>query len=182
MRHLTILGRIAIVKNLVISKLVFCSSVLNTPADFVKEVNSNIFSFVWNFKPDKIKRKTLIGPACKGGLNMVNFVDVVKSLKITWVKRYCESTGSHWCARLDSLLVKVGGAFLFQCNYDLKMLNLKNLPSFYKNILETWQELSSIAGGTSWTFRVLDLQSGTFGALLQIQNPKHPRSPTSYTT
>ena len=142
MRHLTILGRIAIVKNLAISKLVFSSSVLNTPADFVKEVNSNIFSFVWNFKPDKIKRKTLIGPACKGGLNMVNFVDVVKSLKITWVKRYCESTGSHWCARLDSLLVKVGGAFLFQCNYDLKMLNLKNLPSFYKNILETWQELN----------------------------------------
>ena len=58
---------------------------------------------------------------------MVNFVDVVKSLKIT---------------RFDSLLVKVGGAFLFQCNYDLKMLNLKNLPSFYKNILETWQELN----------------------------------------
>lgn len=143
MRHLTILGRIAIVKNLAIAKLVYCSSVLNVPTEFVKEVNSNIFSFVWNFKPDKIKRKTLIGPVCKGGLNMVNFEDVVKSLKITWVNRYCESAGSHWCARLDSLLTKVGGAFLFQCNYDLKMLNLNNLPPFYKNILERWQELNS---------------------------------------
>ena len=72
-RHLTILGRIAIVKNLAIAKLVYCCSVLNVPAEFVKEVNSTIFSFIWNFKPDKIKRKTLIGPVCKGGLNMINF-------------------------------------------------------------------------------------------------------------
>ena len=67
-RHLTILGRIAIVKSLAIAKLVYYCSVLNVPAEFVKEVNSTIFSFIWNFKPDKIKRKTLIGPVCKGGL------------------------------------------------------------------------------------------------------------------
>ena len=141
-RHLTILGRIAIVKNLAIAKLVYCCSVLNVPAEFVKEVNSTIFSFIWNFKPDKIKRKTLIGPVCKGGLNMINFEDVVKSLKFSWVNRYCESAGSHWCARLDSLLSKVGGAFLFQCNFDLNLLNLNNLPPFYKNILKVWQELN----------------------------------------
>ena len=88
------------------------------------------------------KRKTLIGPVCKGGLNMINFEDVVKSLKFTWVNRCCESTGSHWCARLDSLLSKVRGAFLFQCNFDLKLLNLNNLPPFYKNILKVWQELN----------------------------------------
>ena len=73
---------------------------------------------------------------------MINFEDVVKSLKFTWVNRYCKSAGSHWCARLDSLLSKVGGAFLFQCNFDLKFLNLNNLPPFYKNILKVWQELN----------------------------------------
>jgi len=74
------LGRIAIVKNLALAKLVYSCSVLNVPAEFVKEVNSSIFSFTWNFKPDKIKRKTLIGPICNGGLNVVIFSDVVKSL------------------------------------------------------------------------------------------------------
>ena len=63
MRHLTILGRIAIVKNLAIAKLVYCSSVLNVPTEFVKEVNSNIFSFVWNFKPDKNKNKNVDWPS-----------------------------------------------------------------------------------------------------------------------
>ena len=130
-RHLTILGRIAIVKNLALAKLVYSCSVLNVPTEFVK-VNSSIFSFIWNCKPDKIKRKMLIGPICNGGLNMVIFSDVVKSLMTAWVNRYCKETDSHWCALLDSMLGKVGGAFLFQSNYDLKFLDLKNLSAFYK--------------------------------------------------
>ena len=31
----------------------------------------------------------------------------------------------------------------FQCNYDLKFLDLKNLSVFYKNVLAVWQELNS---------------------------------------
>ena len=58
-RHLTILGRIAIVKSLALAKLVYSCSVLNVPVEFVKEVNNNIFSFIWNFKPDKIKENLL---------------------------------------------------------------------------------------------------------------------------
>ena len=138
-RHLTILGRIAIIKNLALAKLVYSCSVLNVPVDFVKEDNRNIFSFVWNFKPDKVKRKTMVGPIFKGGLSMVNFSDVVKSLNFAWVNRYCKVPDSHWCALLDSILHKVGGAFLFQCNYDLKLLDLKNLPAVYKSDLAVWQ-------------------------------------------
>ena len=41
------------------------------------------------------------------------------------------------------MLHTVGGAFLFQCNYDLKLLDLKNLPTFYKNVSAVWQELNS---------------------------------------
>ena len=142
-RHLTILGRIAIVKSLALAKLVYSCSVLNVPGNFVKEVNNSIFSFIWNFKPDTIKRKTLTGPICNGGLNMLDFADVVKSLKIAWVNRYCKANDRHWCALLDSLLSKVGGTLLFQCNYDLKLLDLKNLSVFYKNVLAVWQELNS---------------------------------------
>ena len=74
---------------------------------------------------------------------MVNFSDVVISLNIAWVNRYCKAPDSHWCALLDSKLHKVGGAFLFQCNYELKLLDLKDLPAFYKNVVAVWQELNS---------------------------------------
>ena len=85
----------------------------------------------------------MVGPICKGGRSMVNFSDVVKSLNIAWVNRYWKAPDSHWCALLDSKLHKVGGAFLFQCNYELKLLDLKDLPAFYKNVLVAWQELNS---------------------------------------
>ena len=81
----------------------------------------------------KIKRKTLAGPVSHGGLNMLNFADVVKSLKTSWVNRYCRANDRHWCALLDSLLSKVGGTVLFQCNYDLKLLDLKNLSFVRRN-------------------------------------------------
>lgn len=70
---------------------------------------------------------------------MVNFADVEKSLKAAWVNRYCSSDGHHWCALLDSHLEKLGCSFLFQCNYDLKFLDLEGLPLFYRNILTVWQ-------------------------------------------
>ena len=41
------------------------------------------------------------------------------------------------------MLQKVGGAFLFQCNYELKLLDLKNVHAIYKYVLVVWQELNS---------------------------------------
>jgi len=38
--------------------------------------NDTCFKFIWNFKPDKMKRHTIIGLVDKGGLNMVDFTTV----------------------------------------------------------------------------------------------------------
>jgi len=86
-RNSTLLGRICIVKTLVIAKLVYNISVLTVPTNFAEKVNDICFKFIWDFKPDKIKRHTIIGPVDKGGLNMVDFNMVVKSLKAAWAKR-----------------------------------------------------------------------------------------------
>ena len=78
-RGLTLMGRICIIKTLAISKLVYNTSVLTAPPKFTSEVNDICFKFIWNFKPDKVKRNTLIGPKEKGGLNMVDFTMMEKS-------------------------------------------------------------------------------------------------------
>ena len=46
-------------------------------------------------------------------------------------------------ALLDSKLNKFRGAFLLQCDYDLKLLGLEDLPTFYKSVLTAWQQLYS---------------------------------------
>ena len=95
-------------------------------------------------KPDKIKRHTLIGPLDKGGLNMVDFVMMNKSLKAAWAKRLCEAGDSKWCAAFSLATTHLGGTFLFECNFDIHDLNLSSeLPSFYKEILSAWQEIHS---------------------------------------
>ena len=59
------------------------------------------------------------------------------------MNRYCSLVNSHWCALLDSKLEEFGGLFLFQCNYNLKLLGVKDLPAFYKSVLTVWQEFHS---------------------------------------
>ena len=59
-RDLSIVGRINIITTLALSKLVFICSVMKTPKDFSKEVNKITFDFIWNHKPAKIKKTTLI--------------------------------------------------------------------------------------------------------------------------
>ena len=115
-RNLTLIGRICIVKTLAISKLVYNTSVFTVPPKFAENVNDNCFTFIWNFKPDKVKRHTLIGPVHKGGLNMVDFTMLDKSLKAAWVKRLCEAAGSGWCSVFSSVTSQYGGRFIFDCN------------------------------------------------------------------
>ena len=49
-------------------------------------VNKIIFNFIWDNKPAKIKRKTIIAEKKCGGLRMVDFEMMERSLKIAWVK------------------------------------------------------------------------------------------------
>ena len=121
---LTLIGRICIVKKLAISKLVYNTSVLKVPSNFAEKVNDICFKFIWNFKPDKVKRETIVLPVDKGGLNMVDFSIVDKSLKAAWVKRFYEADGSKWCSVLASVTAQYGGRFIFECNFDTCDLNL----------------------------------------------------------
>ena len=62
-RLLTPLGRIAVIKSLLISlisKLSYLLLMLPNPSvAFQKELHNIFFRFVWNQKPDRIKRTTM---------------------------------------------------------------------------------------------------------------------------
>ena len=115
------------------------------PPNFDKEVNNACFRFVWNFKPDKMKRHTLIGPFDKGGLQMVDFSMADKALKAAWVKRLYESKDCSWCALFFSALRKYGSNLLLESNYNVEDLDLTKVPAFYKTVLTVWQDLHSKA-------------------------------------
>ena len=143
-RDISVYGRINIVKTLALSKVIFICSSMETPPRFAEEVNRIIFDFVWNHKPAKIKKSTLIKSKKDGGLEMKDFVIFDKALKLNWVTRICSDHDAPWKYIPTSFLANVGGTFLFQCNYDCKLLCLSEyLPRFYKNIIAHWQKIAS---------------------------------------
>ena len=60
-RSITPIGRIAVLKSLILSKLVYLWMLLPNPPDcFTKNLQKECFHFVWNNKQDRISRKTVV--------------------------------------------------------------------------------------------------------------------------
>ncbi|KAK3096175.1 hypothetical protein FSP39_024025 [Pinctada imbricata] len=104
-RDLTPIGKITIIKSLALPKLIHLFSALPNPSkQIIKELEQIFYKFIWNQKPDKIKRKTLIGECKDGGLNMIHIPSFINYIKIKWVKRYFDNPNGNWQSFLSNIL------------------------------------------------------------------------------
>ncbi len=88
MRNLSVFGRVAVIKAHLQLQLVYQLSVLPSPPKrFHQTVETLLFKYLWNNKPDKVKRVTIFTNKDEGGLNMPNIQYQDTSLKIAWVKK-----------------------------------------------------------------------------------------------
>ena len=70
--RLTLLGKITVLKSLVVSQLVYLLSPLSSNNKILHEKKNDLFySFLWNGKSDKINRKVMINDPGDGGLGMI---------------------------------------------------------------------------------------------------------------
>ena len=72
-------------KSLIIPKFVYVSSLLPTPKEVIKQLNQLVFKFLWK-GVDKVTRFSAINEYENGGLKMIDFETMVKSLRLTWLK------------------------------------------------------------------------------------------------
>ena len=142
-RDLSLYGKITIAKTLGLSKIIFSSACLPTPPHIVSIVDKMVSAFVWNNKPAKVKRESMIGPKEEGGLDLPDYDSIRKSLSVAWVKRMIDGCVEDWMAIPSFYLNEIGGTFVFECNYDVSLLDLKGLPKFYVNVLSAWSELKN---------------------------------------
>ena len=87
-RRLTLSGKITVLKSLVVYQLVYLLSPLRSK--ILHEINDLFYSFLWNGKSDKIKRKVMINDPCDVGLRMIDLISFNKSLKTTWIEKYLD--------------------------------------------------------------------------------------------
>ena len=81
------MAKLLLAKTLGVSQLVYAASFLSVPNAVIRIVQTELFSFLWKNKKDKIKRAVIFHPLAEGGLNFINFDTMVKSLRLAWLSR-----------------------------------------------------------------------------------------------
>ena len=135
-QYLTPLGKITLIKTLMISKLNHLFLSIPSPNEnMLNQFISNIYNFLWDGKPDKVKRDLLCQEYYLGGLKMVNVRAFIQGLKLTWIRRILHSD-SKWLHLLKANL----GLDFKELLYlgPIKVINNK----FWLEVFEAWKELN----------------------------------------
>lgn len=140
-RKLTLMGKITVIKNFALPKLIYALSSLPTPSDeIIKQIEKIMYNFIWDGKPEKIKREVLIKDYSKGGLKMIEIRTFITSLKISWLKRILANDSNKFFKHVYmSRLEQYGGKLFFESNYSEKDIDkIMSKQCFFKDILKVW--------------------------------------------
>jgi hypothetical protein len=142
-RDLSLIGKITILKSLAFSMVIYQCSILNCPDAFLECINKHAFDFLWNYKPNKIKRTAIIADYKDGGLKMLDIYSFVGAQKAMWAKRLMLTNDASWLAYPRMLYEKIAGQLSFRCSIDTSQNWLK-IPIFYWEVLKSWININSI--------------------------------------
>ena len=137
-RHLTPIGKITVIKTLLIPMLnhLFIS-LPNPPDKIVKELNETFYNFIWN-GTDRIKRNVLCQEYIQGGLKMINLDAFITSLKLTWIRRLI--TDNHKWTKLLELYTNVDK--LLSCGMEFCIKEMKNIHNqFWQDVFKSHIEV-----------------------------------------
>ena len=144
-RNLSLIGRITVIKSFAFPKLIYPLTVLPTPPNrYIKQINTAMFEFLWNKKPDKIKRKIITGTYEEGGLKMLDTEKFINSLKASWIKCLLDNNNKGmWKIFYDEKIKKFGGKLIFESNLDKNDINtLFPKNDFLQDIITAWSKIN----------------------------------------
>ena len=91
-RNLSWKGRVMIIKTLILSQVTHLLGMIFTPNSFLEELDKLIFNFLWNNKPPRIKRETIIATVKDGGLRMPDIYAFHIAQKVLGMKNLINKT------------------------------------------------------------------------------------------
>ena len=127
-RELSLLVRIQVVRTFIVPKIMFPASVISVSTELIKEANLICYNFIWNGR-DKVKWNAVTADIEKGGLNMLDIESMIRTKRVTCLKKFLEDYRNHWKTILNNCLLPVGGTVVLHCNFKTSKLNV-NLPMY----------------------------------------------------
>lgn len=117
-RDLSVLGRVLLSKAEGLSRFVYPSLSLFVKHSTANQVNKTFLDFIWKNKSHRLKKNVLSNPKEKGGLEILDFIDVVNTFKINRLKRCIRNPDSIFFFIPNFTFNKLGGlSFLLKCNF-----------------------------------------------------------------
>ena len=146
-RHLTVYGRVYVIKTYLMSKMVYPATILTVPEMFKKEVRNMLFEYLWSGKRDKIKRSTVIREFKNGGINMLDIDMHFMSIKAGWVTKLLNYKGK-WSTLFYHILAEMGlpRDYIWKMSFrSVETLpQIKWLPVFYQEIIVAFNKCKHI--------------------------------------
>ena len=141
-RHLTIKGKIIVVKSLLLPKFTHLFTSLPKPNDgFIKNLKQELFAFIWGGQTDRIKRSSLYKTYGEGGLYMTEIESYITALKVTWIRRHITKT-HIWQTLFDNEIAH--DSFIWERNArSMQKMACKIANPFWKETCKAYAALIS---------------------------------------
>ncbi len=135
-RKLTLLGKITVIKSLILPIIIYSASVLHIPDDCIKIINKMLYHFLWGNR-DKIKRNIMINSFENGGLKMIDIECHLHALKASWISRIYNGNDNLWTVIPLYYFEKSAMSLFTLMNVDTvtKLPQLQVLSKFYQEVL-----------------------------------------------
>jgi hypothetical protein len=182
-RNLSLKGKLTVINSLLIPKLIYPSTILDTPVEVITRVDTILDKFLWNWKSAKIKKDVLIRTIKNGGIKVPCIECKISSWKSIWAIRCLknEQDDPLWAHLVAAMLPKeLTLTYLLKSRPDEKDL-LKycpNLPVFYRNIIINWVKVKSkllttkeqILNECIWLNNMIFSNKNTLYSVVSIKN------------
>lgn len=144
LRKLTILGRLTVIKSLIIPKMNHLVLTLPNPSkDFLENFERELYVYLWGSKIHKVNKQTIIQDYRSGGLKMIDYNDFILALKSSWIRRLTHSK-SIWVNLLEtSLNITVNNLLLRGTDFLSRLGNIMQ-NCFWKEVFYSWQKIIDI--------------------------------------
>ena len=154
-RILTPLGKITVIKSLALSKINHLILALPNPSKKkIDELQIMFYQYLWDKKPDKIKRTVITQNYTEGGLRMIDVGTFMNSLKLTWLRRILRNRNKYNDFIHIEFPFIIEGLQYGSKYFDNEKINTKN--KFWKDVMlslnafldkvkpNSWKEILSI--------------------------------------
>ena len=95
-RHLTIYGRLTLIKCFLMSQFVYLIKPLPSPnKKTITLINGLLYKFLWGGGREKLKRELIDLPKERGGIGMINFNNFILGLKVKLISKLLDTNFHH---------------------------------------------------------------------------------------